>query len=421
MRPGHLVLLIAASLLALGVVMVHSASMDLSGTTTLSGLLLSRPTGLAVAAFACLLIGSRVPVERLGRARGAWSPAPWILLATFALLLAVHIPGVGREANGALRWIQIGPIGFQPSEVAKWGLPMAIACHAFQRASDMHRPITGFVIPLSIASLLCAIIAVSDLGTAILIMIVAVAMLVVAGARPIYPIVAAPVLLAGAALMVLTSPYRRNRILAYLDPFQDQAGIGYHIIQSMAAIHGGEITGRGLGNSIQKFGYLPESTTDFIFAIICEELGVVGAAVVVLLYIGLILAGLTIVLRAPSGQAPGAGTDRPTDPVSGLSARPGDFSRILGFGILMTLATQAAINLSVVTGLAPTKGIALPLVSHGGTGWLLTAFSLGLLVSIDRASAGVEPTRALQPAVMHEDDEGARGLTGDSRQPIPSA
>ncbi len=365
-------MLIAACLLVLGVVMVHSASMDLSGATTLRGVLLSRPAALAVGAFLCMLIGACVPVERLADGRGWRSASFWILVASVILLAAVHLPGIGREANGARRWIQLGPIGFQPSEIVKWGLPIVIAAYAVAHAPRMREFLRGFAAPLSLVALFCATIAVSDLGTAVLIMLVAVAMLLAAGARLAYPLVVAPLLGAAAALMVAVSPYRRNRILAYLDPFQDQAGIGYHIIQSMAAINGGELAGRGLGNSVQKFGYLPESNTDFIFAIICEELGVVGAAVVILLYLGLILAGLAVIRR------------------SALAIPGAVFSRLLAFGILMTTALQAAINLSVVTGLAPTKGIALPLVSHGGTGWLLTAFSLGLLVSIDRASAAAE-------------------------------
>jgi len=374
----------------LGVVMVHSASMNLGGSTTLGSVLLSRPTALAVGAFLCLLLGACVPVERLASATGLRSPAPWILIASLALLIAVYIPGVGREANGALRWIQLGPVGFQPSEIAKWGLPIVVALYAVRHADTMRHLFTGFVAPLALVSVYCAIIAVSDLGTAILIMVVAVSMLVVAGARLFYPLIAAPVLVAGATFMVMVSPYRRNRILAYLDPFQDQAGIGYHIIQSMAAINGGELAGRGLGNSVQKFGYLPESNTDFIFAIVCEELGAVGAAMVVLLYLGLIVAGIAII-RRPEAAIDAGGANRAMPPAE--SAR--EFTRILGFGILMTVAVQAAINLSVVTGLAPTKGIALPLVSHGGTGWLLTAFSLGLLVAIDRAAAQRE-ARALR-------------------------
>lgn len=165
-----------------------------------------------------------------------------------------------------------------------------------------------------------------------------------------------------------------NRILAYLDPFADSRGIGYHIIQSMGAIQGGGVAGRGLGNSVQKFGYLPEGTTDFIYAIISEELGLLGAAAVVGLYSALVLCGMTIVTsRAKQAGAMGAGT-----------ALLSNGAQLLGLGIVFTVALQAFINIAVVTGLAPTKGIALPLMSRGGTGWILTGFSLGLLVAMER-------------------------------------
>jgi cell division protein FtsW len=158
-----------------------------------------------------------------------------------------------------------------------------------------------------------------------------------------------------------------DRIRAFLDPYADPQGIGYHILQSMGAIHGGGLAGRGLGNSIQKFGYLPEDTTDFIFAIVCEELGVMGAAVVIALYAFLLLCGLSIVRRTTNAA-----------------------QQLLGVGVLLAVGLQAFINIAVVTGSAPTKGIALPLLSSGGTGWVLTAFCIGLLVSMDRKLARTE-------------------------------
>ena len=167
--------------------------------------------------------------------------------------------------------------------------------------------------------------------------------------------------MAGLTAAVLMSPYRIDRVRAFLDPWQDPQGIGYHVIQSMVTVAGGGVAGRGLGNSIQKFGYLPEDTTDFIFAIISEELGLVGVTVVVCLYGAMLMCGLSVITRV---------------------GHP--FGKLLGLGILLTLGFQALINMMVVTGLAPTKGIALPLISAGGTGWILTAFCVGLLVAMDR-------------------------------------
>ncbi len=152
-----------------------------------------------------------------------------------------------------------------------------------------------------------------------------------------------------------------NRLLAFADPYADPQGIGYHTIQSLVAVANGEGFGRGLGHGLQKFGYLLEDHTDFLFAVICEELGIPGAVIVVLLFLTLMWAGWTIAWR-----------ERDT------------MCRLWAFGIVLTISLQATINMFVVTGMAPTKGIALPLLSSGGTGWMLTAFSLGLLIAIDR-------------------------------------
>jgi len=231
----------------------------------------------------------------------------------------------------------------------------------------MGRLGSGFLAPMALVALICALIATEDLGTAVLIAMVGVLMVLAAGAKLRHVALLIPFGAAGFAAAVLASPYRIDRLRAFLDPYQDPQGIGYHVLQSMAAVSGGGLAGRGLGNGLQKFGYLPEDTTDFIFAIISEELGLVGAAVVICLYATLLLCGFSIVRRA----------EHP-------------FQRLLGLGILLTIGLQALINLAVVTGLAPTKGIALPLVSAGGTGWCLTAFCLGLLASIDREQARKE-------------------------------
>ncbi|MCH7547892.1 MAG: cell division protein FtsW [Planctomycetes bacterium] len=363
LRAGHGLVLCVLSLLIFGVVMVQSAGLRIvpDRSIEIGEILLGKQTLLAAISILVLLVASRIPINRLYTARGLWSPIPWIVVGSIVLLLIVHVPGIGREVNGARRWISLGPIGFQPSELVKWGMILVLAWYAARHVGSMHLFRSGFLPPMLLIGIICILIATEDLGTAVLIGGVGVCLLIAAGARVRHAAVLLPLGAAGFACAVITSEYRMNRLRAFIDPFQDPQGIGYHVIQSMSAVNGGGLAGRGLGNSVQKFGYLPEDTTDFIFAIICEELGIMGAALVVCLYAGLLLCGITII----------KGTTSP-------------FQRLLGLGVLLTLGFQALINMAVVTGSAPTKGIALPLLSAGGTGWIVTAFSIGLLVSMDR-------------------------------------
>lgn len=367
MRAGHGLIIIVVTLLTIGVVMVTSAGLRV-GTgraVLLEDVLLGRTTLLALVAMAFLFIGAIVPVQRaLYEPRGRNSPIPWLLLITVLLLALVHVPGVGHEVNGARRWIHLGVIGFQPSEIAKWGMVIVIAWYATRRARVMGDFISGFALPIACVLVICALIASEDLGTAVLIGAVSICMLIAGGGKWWHAAMWAPVCAAGVVGAILTSEYRLNRVKAFLDPYQDPQGIGYHILQSMGAISGGGIAGRGLGNSIQKFGYLPEDTTDFIFAIICEEMGVIGAALVIILYAAMLIFGLSIVRRVHE-----------------------PFQRLVGLGVMLTVGLQALMNIAVVTGSVPTKGIALPLLSSGGTGWVLTAFCIGLLVSMDREMA----------------------------------
>lgn len=389
MRAGHGLMLIALTLLTIGVVMVNSAglSVDPNNAITLRDVLLGRPTILAAMAAIMLFIGMHMPTRKLYELKGAASPIPWIILGSIVLLLLVHVPGLGREVNGAKRWLALGPIGFQPSEVAKWGLIIVLAWHAARRAGAMGRLTTGFLPPMLIVGVICALVGREDLGTAVLIGAVAVAMLVAGGVKLWQAALLLPMGFLAAIGAIITSPYRLNRLHAFVDAYQDPQGIGYHVLQSMSAVAGGGLAGRGLGNSVQKFGYLPEATTDFIFAIICEEMGIVGAAVVILLYAALLLCGLSIVMRKVNVK-PRDSHPRALTATAPITLHP--FQRLLGFGILLTIGLQALINLAVVTGTAPTKGIALPLLSSGGTGWILTAFCIGLIISMDRELAQAE-------------------------------
>ena len=388
-RSSHGLVLSVLGLLIVATIMVNSASLKLrpDHSTTMEAIFLGKQTWFAVGAFLALVAGAFVPVDRLGMTGKRWwtTPAVWMAAAMLVTLAMVHVPGIGREVNGARRWISLGPIGLQPSEIAKWGVPIILAWYAVSQRARIHTFKWGFVVPLGAVSLLCGIIALEDLGTAVLIELVSVAMLVAAGARWGYVAAMAPLGLLAFVSLVVTSPYRMNRIAAFMDPYKDPQGIGYHIIQSMEAISGGGLAGRGLGNSELKFGYLPEATTDFIYSIIAEELGMTGSVLVIALYLLLIACGVTIV-TASVRRAASTGTGDTGAAAGGETPLLSNYSQLLGFAIILTVGLQALINVCVVTGLAPTKGIALPLMSHGGTGWVLTCLSLGMLVSMERAS-----------------------------------
>ncbi len=407
-RPGHFIALCVVALLCIGAVMVQSASMTTGekppaplpaptmeagspsefasspvseaplgseGVVTFKSIVLSRQVAYMTLAIIAMIAASRLPVLSLLNPRRLGPPpertrlsVPTPLIAvTLALLFGlalVYVPGVGREVNGSARWVQIPVAGsLQPSEIAKWALPILLGLYAAWQTSARMRSFRALIPALAITGILTAFIIKEDLGTGVLMLGVAAVVLVAAGARIWHFALFVPPAMAALAFAALSSDYRRQRLEAFLDPWADPEGAGYHMIQSMLAVANGQGFGRGLGFGLQKFGYLPEDHSDFLFAVICEELGIAGAATVIALYLAILAAGTTIVRNAPTMA-----------------------TRLIALGVLATLGGQAVINLGVVTGLGPTKGIALPLLSSGGTGWILTAFSLGLLIALDRES-----------------------------------
>ena len=388
LRPGHAVALCALALLLLGVVMVNSAGMSVAPVgadaeahaVTTASILLSRASLYMVLAVGAMAVTAHLPVRRLAQrvtASDDFAPHPadglaTLGIATFALvavLAMVYVPQLQRVVNGSARWVGItlpglGQVSVQPSEIVKWGMVLLLAWYAARRAAFLDRFWVGLVPALACVGIVAGAVVLEDLGTGVLITAAAGVVLLAAGARLWHFIALVPLGLVGLAGAILTSPYRVRRIITFIDPSADPQGAGYHMIQSLQTVAGGGGPGRGLGHGLQKFGYLPEDTTDFLFAVICEELGVAGAAVVIALYAVLLGAGLAIV-----------------------RAERTPLLKLAGLGVVMTIGLQAAINLAVVTGMGPTKGIALPLVSAGGTGWILTAACLGLLVAIDRDHA----------------------------------
>jgi len=363
MRAGQGIIVISITLLMLGVIMVNSAGMRVStgDSPMLQEILLSRPTMLALFAMATMFFGGRFPLRWLERRVLRIPLILWLVPVSVLLLIAVYVPGIGKEVNNANRWVDIGGFAFQPSEVVKWAMVLVVAWWGATHLEQMKLYCKGFLPPIAIAVAVTAMIAVEDLGTAVLIFTTACIVFFAAGSRMLHFASFLPVVLGGFMLAIYTSPYRIARLQTYLHPFDDPERSGYHILQSMSTISSGGLSGLGLGNGTHKFGYLPEDTTDFIFSVICEELGIFGAIAVVSLFVGLVTMGVIVIHKTK---------DR--------------FKRLLVLGIITTIGLQAAMNILVVTALIPTKGIALPLLSNGGTGWLLTAFCIGLVDAIDR-------------------------------------
>ena len=355
------------ALLCLGVLMVSSAGMavaDAAGdSVTVQSIVLSRSTAYATIALLALAATSFLPVRRIASSQRTtwWIPLLWP--ATIGLLMLVYVPGFGLAVNGAHRWIGLpGGLTVQPSEFAKWAAVLLIAWYAWKHAATLSRFWRGVVPGLIMLGSITVLVVKEDLGTGALIAATGAVVLIAAGARVWHFLALGPIFAFGLLAALVTSPYRLERIRAYLDPYADPDNTGYHIIQSLVAIANGHAFGRGLGFGLQKFGYLPEDRTDFLFSIVCEELGIAGAVLVAALYATLIGSCALIVRREQNVLL-----------------------KLIGLGVTTTVALQALINLFVVTGLAPTKGIALPLMSSGGTGWILTAASLGLLIAMDRA------------------------------------
>jgi cell division protein FtsW len=279
------------------------------------------------------------------------------MVGTLVLLLGVLV--VGQSVNGARRWISFGPVVFQPSELAKLALAVWAAAYLTrrrppQRLPDLWRPV-GLITAVFCALLLAE----PDLGTAIAIVLMLAAMLLVAG-TPLRTLGAGVSIASAIGLLAIWfEPYRRARIFSFLNPWHDAQGAGFQTVQAMIGLGSGGIFGVGLGESVQKANYLPEAHTDMIFAIIGEELGLVGAALVIAAYVAFAYAGLRIALACK-------------DP----------FGKRLAVGLTVLVCGQAAINLAAVMGLAPLTGIPLPLVSYGGSSLVVALASVGILLNI---------------------------------------
>ena len=402
--------LVILALMTIGILMVYSASRKAyaaGDTWYFTKHLMFVPIALGA-----MVLASWMPYGRLNRR--------WIALsvfgATVAILAAVLVFGI--ERGGARRWFEI-PLGslrvsLQPSEFAKLGLVLFLAWffgqprgdpdHTASRwrllgwfkrrlLADPRSLLKGFLPAMMAIGLVCVFIVKEDFGTAALVGLVATALCLIAGWRWWFPLLVAVPGALGFYFTVVQVPYRMERLKVWLDPWQYIDGAGWHICQSLMGIGSGGVAGTGLGAGTQKL-YIPENTTDFIFAVICEEMGVLG---------GFLVLGLFAVFVWRAGRVVRSAPDR--------------FGFLLASGILLVIGLQACLNMGVVTGALPAKGISLPFISYGGSGLVMMSFAAGLLISVARASAAARSSQPLVYVPPVRQDAAVRVQTAPAAAP----
>lgn len=364
LRQRDVLAVCVLALLLLGAIMVQSAAMNVTGHVGWQWT--DRGTKHLIFVFTAVVvffIVGHLDYTKLVRPDTSHKRNPffWLMaLAAFTCVI-VLVPHIGMEVNGARRWLPLGFAQLQPSELAKWATVLFLAYWLAYRPVDLDRFFGGFVPTIIPITAICLLVVIQDFGTAALIAVCSLTMLLAGRVKWWHLALVIPPALAAATWFVMHKEYRWKRMTAFLDPYASPQGEGYHMIQSLLSFATGGITGKGLGNGIQKLGYLPEDTTDFIFAVICEELGFFGAMLTMFWYVGILYVAWQVIKQS-------------RDP----------FGRMLAFGIASMLGLQAIINIAVATVSVPTKGLSLPLVSAGGSGLVITCAALGLLYSVTR-------------------------------------
>jgi cell division protein FtsW len=356
----QLLVLVPLALTAFGLVMVYSAT---SAPAALGNgnpaAYLERQAVYALLGIGLLVVAARTDYRKLRNL----APA----LVVTALVLCLAVLAIGQRVNGARRWIGFGPAAFQPSELAK--LAVLVWCAGYLARRPPPRTLKELARPVGlVVGIFCVLVlAEPDLGTALTIVVMVGAMLLVAGTPLPTLATGYGIVLALAAIASWASPYRRARLLVFLNPWKDPTNNGLQNVQALISLGSGGIFGRGLGNGVIKNRYLPEAHTDMIFAVIGEELGLVGISLLIAAYCALAYAGLRLALTCK-------------DP----------FGKRLAAGITALITGQAAINLAAVLGLAPLTGIPLPFVSYGGSSLVVALLSVGILLNIARGHGRAE-------------------------------
>ena len=354
----------AAALAALGLVMVYSASVDYAMRTQGNSVYFLLRHVLYLAA-------GLIVVGMVLRTRVRWWEAagPILLLVGIALLVLVLIPGVGRHINGSSRWLNVGLVTVQPSEFMKLFMVVYVAGYLVRKQEELRRFTQGILtIGIVVAIVGVLLLREPDLGSVVVICLTVLAMLFLGGIRFWHFLFVVGAGAGGMVALTLIAPYRMNRVTSFLDPWADPFNTGFQLVQALIAFGRGEWFGAGLGASVQKLSYLPAAHTDFLIAVIAEELGLVGVLAVLALYAIVAWRAFVIARQAETvGQSYGARLAQ-------------------GLGLLLVL--QAMINLGVNMGMLPTKGLTLPLMSYGGSSIIVSAAAIGLLLLVERESRG---------------------------------
>jgi len=354
-------LIVVFAMVGFGLLMVYSSSFIYAQERAGDGFaFIKKQLIFALLGFGALAATIRVDYRR-------WGKLAYPLLGLAVLLLAaVEIPGLGARVGGAQRWIRIAGVNFQPGEFAKFAVILFVAYQLDRKRDRIHKLVAGvlshFLVPLPALILL---LLQPDFGTTVMISVVIFALLFLAGVPKRYLISA--IVLAGTvgAWLALGTPYRRQRLMTFIDPWQDPSGKGFQILQSLVGLNNGGLLGVGLGNGKGKLFFLPEAHNDFIVAVIGEELGFLGLAILVSGYLFLVHRGLRIAMNCQIKYQD-------------------NFGMLLAAGITLALGLQGFVNMAVVLGLVPTKGLTLPFISYGGSALVIDLAAAGILLSIAR-------------------------------------
>ena len=358
--PDMALLLLVGALLLVGLVAISSASIEYADWHYQNPWFHTRRHVVYLLFAVCAAAAAyRVPPA-------FWLSSGWVwLFAALALLILVLLPGIGREVNGSQRWLPLGPFTLQPSEFAKLAMVVYLAGYMVRREHEVRHQWQGFLKPMAVLFAATLLLMIEpDFGATVIVAGSAFGMLFLAGVKLGHFLLVLLGALGALLVLLVSEPYRVKRLTAYTDPWADPYNTGFQLTQSLIAFGRGEWLGAGLGNSVQKLFYLPEAHTDFVFSIWAEETGFLGALLLIALFAALIGRIMWIGRRA---------------------LRSGDpFGAYLCYGVALVFAGQAFVNMGVSSGLLPTKGLTLPLVSYGGTSLIVCCVMLAMVLRIER-------------------------------------